>query len=207
MSVSAEQRASLERAVKHYEQQIGAAGDYLWSRGIPEHVAVTRRLGAVVEPLVGHEQYVGRLAIPYLTPAGVVDIRFRTIGAAQHGDKYLSRPGSTLHVYGVLSLQTHSPILGICEGELDALVLDELVGIPAIGIPGAQAWRDHYWRLVEDYERVMVFADGDQPGRDFAKRVAATVEGAVVVGMPDDQDVNSVYLSEGADGLRRRAGL
>jgi len=34
-------------------------------------------LGVVVDPLPGHEQFLGRVAIPYVTPSGVVDIRFR----------------------------------------------------------------------------------------------------------------------------------
>lgn len=190
-----------------YERQIDAVGAYLASRGVTREAAVTRRLGYVGEAVIGHEQYVGRLCLPYLTPTGVVDVRFRTIDPDPDAPKYLSRPGAESRMYGVLAFQKHSDVIAICEGEMDALVMDELVGIPAIGIPGAQAWKGQYWRAFEDYERVFVFADGDQSGRDFAKKVASSLDTAVVIQMPDGQDVNSTFLLEGAEGLRKRAGL
>ena len=38
------------------------------------------RLGVVVEPEVGHEQFAGRLSIPYITKSGVVGLRCETPG-------------------------------------------------------------------------------------------------------------------------------
>ncbi len=46
------------------------------------------RLGFVANPETGHEIYQGKLAIPYITPSGVIDIRFRSLNN-DSGPKYL----------------------------------------------------------------------------------------------------------------------
>lgn len=207
--LSVAQKKSLEEAVQSYARLIDGAGPYLASRGITKDAAVTRRLGYVApgEAIVGHEMYEGRLVIPYLTPTGVVDIRFRTIDPDDDGPKYMGRPGVETLMYGVTAFQIDSPFIAVCEGELDALVMHEMVGIPAVGVPGANAWKSYYWRAFEDYDTVYVFADGDQAGKDFAKRVASSLDQTVIVQMPEGHDVNSVFLSEGAESLRKRAGF
>jgi len=68
-------------------------------------------------------------------------------------------------------------------------------------------WKNFYWRAFEDYDSVIVLADGDASGKDFGKKVATSIQSTVVVVMPEGQDVNSTYLIEGADGIRKRAGL
>ena len=203
------QKRSLAEAVETYARMIDGAGPYLATRGITKEVAVTRRLGYVApgEALIGHEMYEGRLVIPYLTPTGPVDMRFRTIDPDDDGPKYMGRPGVETLMYGVTAFQIDSPYIAVCEGELDALVLHELVGVPAVGVPGANAWKPYYWRAFEDYDRVYVFADGDQAGKDFAKRVVTALRQAVVVQMPEGHDVNSVFSTEGAESLLKRAGL
>lgn len=209
MRLSLAQKQSLDEAVTAYQSMIDGAAPYLVTRGISKEAAVTRRLGYVApgNALVGHEQYEGRLVIPYLTPTGVVDIRFRSTDPLSEAPKYMGRPGVETTMYGVLAFQIESPYIAVCEGELDALVLQEMVGIPAVGVPGANSWKPYYWRAFEDYDRVFVFADGDQAGRDFAKKVASSVDTTVVIQMPEGHDVNSMYVAEGADALRKRAGL
>lgn len=207
MKQSALDKSLLEQAVQTYEQNIGQVGEYLEGRGIPLAVARTFRLGYVSEPTpgLGDDQYVGRLAIPYLTPSGVVDIRYRTLHG--NGPKYLSRPGAAARMFNVSSLFTPSSFIGLCEGELDALVATGVASMPSVGVPGASNWQKHYPLLFEGFQRVFVFADGDQAGKDFAAKVASTVEQAVVVSMPDGQDVSDVVASEGPDALMRRAGV
>ena len=183
----------------------GHALAYLEGRGITADVAHTFRLGYVAEPVLGDEQYQGRLAIPYVTPSGVVDIRYRACGAGE--PKYMSKPGATGHLYNVSALQADSDVIALCEGEMDTIITNARAGVPALGVPGANAWKPHYARVFGDYNRIVLLCDGDQPGRDWGKRIAQTLDNAVVVSMPDGMDVNEVFLSEGPDGIRRRAGL
>lgn len=206
MRLSASQRESLAKATDHYASHLPTVVvEYLRGRGFTEQVARTFRLGYVGDPLLGDEDYRGRLTIPYITPSGVIDIRYRAL--SDGGPKYMSRPGSTTHLFNVVDLLEPSDYIAICEGEMDTIVASGLCGIPAVGVPGANNWKDHFPLLFSDFRRVVVLCDGDQAGREFGKRVAKEIDGALVVTMPDGKDVNDVYLSEGQDGVRRRAGL
>lgn len=205
MTLAAALRTSLEEATTAYQQNIEAARSYLAGRGVSPRTAASCRLGVVDDPAPGHERFAGRLAIPYLTRAGVVGMKFRSMDGAS--PKYLCLPGAKPRLYGVEALFVDSPHVAVCEGELDAAVLTHEVGIPAVGCPGVSTWQEHFPRLFTGYDRVLIFADGDEPGVEFAKRVAHDIDNAVILPMPDGCDVSDVYVREGADFLRERAGL
>lgn len=196
------QKESLAKAVNHYAKNIDQAGEYLLSRGITSDVAHIVRLGLVVEPLPGHEQFINRLAIPYLTPTGVVDIRFRSINGEE--PKYMGMPGTETRLYNVAALQQATDYIAVCEGEIDAITLNYKCGIPSVGVPGANSWKRHYTKLLQDFQTIYVFADGDQPGSDFAKKLAREIQGVVVINMPDGHDVNSMYSLYGHDYFKQK---
>lgn len=208
MKLSESLRESLAQATSIYQAAFSGspAEAYLAGRGIGPDLADTFRLGFIDVPEVGHEEYVGRLAIPYVTPAGVIDIRFRAVGAGD-GPKYLTRPGATGHLYNVLAFQEDSEYIALSEGELDAVVAHGLCGIPCVGVPGANAWKPFYHRAFLDYRRVYLLADGDEAGRGWAKRIASEVETAIPIIMPDGMDTNEFVNEFGADALRKRVGL
>ena len=168
-------------------------------------VARLARLGVVVEPEVGHEMYQGRLSIPYVTKTGVVDLRFRSLNPAVE-PKYMGLTGADTKMYNVLDIERASDFIAVCEGELDTITLSSCVGIPCVGVPGANSWKRHYTRLLADFERVFVFADGDQPGKEFANSLARELP-VTVVQFPDGEDVNSYYTKNGADSIKEKAGL
>jgi len=197
MRLSASQRQLLEKASATYAGQIHQAKEYLESRGLSLEDAKSVGLGLVNEPVPGHEQFRGRLAIPYITPTGVVDIRFRAVGPQE--PKYLGLAGAKLRMYNTKALFTAGDAIGVCEGEIDAITLTLKVGIPAIGIPGANAWKPHYRKLLQDFERIYVFADGDQSGQDFARHLAKELFGVVNLAMPEGEDVNSMFLAHGKE--------
>lgn len=187
------------------------ADSYLEGRGLDLDLAATFRLGVVIEPEIGHEMFEGRLCIPYLTKAGVVNLKFRCMEdhsckEAGHG-KYMGLSHSRTNIYNTLAFFKDSPVIGITEGEIDAEVMDYMVEIPTVGIPGAQNWKPHFDRCFTDYERILVFADGDTAGKEFARAVSGRLDGVTTIQMPDGMDVNGVYQAEGPEGLRKRAGL
>ena len=163
------------------------------------------RLGVVAEPEVGHEQFRGRLAIPYITKTGIVDLRFRSLNPAVE-PKYMGMVGSDTKLYNVLDIERAGDWIGVCEGELDTLTLSSLVGVPCVGVPGANSWKKHYTRLLADFERVFVFADGDAPGREFAASLARELP-VTTVHLGDGEDVNSTYTKHGADYIKEKMGL
>lgn len=208
----------LEKATARYSQHIGEAAEYLGKRAITEASWTSFRLGVVpADPEPGHELTVGRLAIPYITRAGVVGIKFRCM---QHEDckmapikhaKYLGLTGRAGHprLYNPNAFFDSSPAIAVCEGEIDAMVLHGQCGIPAVGYPGTSAWgQNKFWtRCFSGYDRVLVLADGDDAGREAAKGVARSLDNATVIHLPDGEDTNSLYAREGAEGIKKRLGL
>ena len=192
----------MKQSVSQKELLGKATEKYLRQRGIPLEVARLARLGVVAEPELGHEAFIGRLSIPYITKTGVVDLRFRSLNPAVE-PKYMGLTGAETKMYNVLDVDKANDIIGVCEGELDTLTMSACVGIPCVGVPGANSWKKHYTRLLADFQRVFVFADGDQPGTEFARSLARELP-VTIVQMPDGGDVNSVYVSEGADFILRK---
>ena len=205
MKQNESQKELLGRAVQRYQENIYLAEDYLKSRGITVEVARLARLGVVAEPEVGHEAFIGRLTIPYITKTGVVDLRFRSLNPAVE-PKYMGMTGAETKMYNVLDIERAGDWIGVCEGELDTLTLSKCIGIPCIGVPGANSWKKHYTRLLADFERIFVFADGDQPGKEFATGLARELP-VTIVSMGEGEDVNSAYVKHGADYVRDKMGM
>lgn len=197
MKQSASQKELLGKAAAKYAESIQVAGDYLQSRGITKEAALAVSLGVVTEPEPGHEQYLGRLSIPYITKTGVVDLRFRSLNPAVE-PKYMGMTGAETKMYNVTDIEKAGDFIAVCEGEIDTITLSKLAGIPAVGVPGSNAWKRHYTRLLADFERVFIFADGDTSGRDFANSLARELP-VTVLQLPDGEDVNSMFVSEGKE--------
>ena len=205
MKQSDSQRELLGKASRKYAESIYQAEDYLRSRGISMDVARLARLGVVTEPEPGHEPFIGRLAIPYITKTGVVDIRFRSLNPAVE-PKYMGMVGSDTKLYNVLDIERAGDWIGICEGELDTLTMSRCIGIPCVGVPGASSWKKHYTRLLADFERVFVFADGDSPGREFANSLSRELP-CTIINFGDGEDVNSAFTKYGAAYIQEKIGL
>ena len=205
MKQTASQKELLGLASDKYAANISMAYDYLRNRGITQEAARLARFGVVAEPEVGHEAFTGRLSIPYITKTGVVDLRFRSLNPAVE-PKYMSMTGAETKMYNVLDIDRAGDWIGVCEGELDTITLSTCVGIPCVGVPGANSWKKHYTRLLADFERVFIFADGDQPGTEFARSLARELP-VTIVQFSDGEDVNSAYVKYGADYIRERAKI
>jgi len=202
---NASQKDLLDKATTKYAESISQAEGYLKSRGIPLEVARLVSLGVVAEPEVGHEAFIGRLSIPYITKTGVVDLRFRSLNPAVE-PKYMGMTGAETKMYNVLDVERAGDYIGVCEGEIDTLTISRCVGIPCVGVPGANSWKKHYTRLLADFERVFVFADGDQPGTEFARSLARELP-VTIIQLPDGQDVNSMFVQEGAEYFHQKMDL
>jgi hypothetical protein len=197
-------RAFLERASKLYHSQLDEpVSEYLTGRGLDAEAAAKFRLGAVVDPLPGHEQYRGCLAIPYLTPSGsVTSIRFRNLSG--HGAKYLTVAGDKPRIYNTAALERGTRAMCVTEGELDAAVA-EVCELPTIGAPGAESWMPLWGRLIAQYDVVYTLSDDDDAGQEFAYKVAKTADNVRNVVMTGG-DVTTFFLENGAEELRGKVG-
>jgi DNA primase len=189
---SPEQKRLLEQTALKYQQHINLAEEYLAKRGLSLQDVERFKLGVVAEPVVGHESYKGRLSIPYITEAGVVDIRFRSIDGIE--PKYLGIPGATTHLYNVGAYFQATDWICLCEGEIDTITLSKL-GFPAFGVPGVKNIKPHHFRILSDFDRIYVFADGDSAGKEFAKDLARRIPGVIQINIPEGEDVNSLFAS------------
>ena len=202
MRLSNSQRAFLLQATQEYAQHIHLAADYLATRGLSVDEAKMFHLGVVENPLPGHEGYKGKLVIPYTTPSGVVDLRFRSI----HGEdpKYIGLPGAKTTMFNAQAVLNAEQYICVTEGEIDAITVAVKTSHPAVGIPGANNWKPYYSKILDDFETVIVLADGDSPGLEFGKKISRELGNVNIVQMPEGHDVNSIVIQEGVQFLDER---
>lgn len=199
----------MESAVSSYASSLwdSPALDYLMDeRGFSVETIKHFRLGFVAEAKEGHEAFTGMVSIPYLAPAGVAAVRFRNLG---QGAKYLQESGSRSPLFNVRDLHHPEAHVAICEGEFDAITLSGECGIPAVAIPGVDAWRanEAVWRrLFEDWTRVFVVMDPDEPGQKVAKAIMKRV-GSDATNVVLPADINDTFLAHGREFIRERLGL
>lgn len=219
---SQRRRESLGKAAAEYAESVEVAEEYLTNRGIPIDAARGWQLGYVLDPAPGHEEFKRRLSIPYLTPGGVVDVKFRCLDHDRWSEaeakwvndckdlghpKYVNETGSTSHLFGVWNLRRDTDIMCICEGELDTIACWSVAGLPAVGVPGTGRWRS-FWRINFDpFSDVVILRDGDAAGKKFSERVASSIYNARVVAMPPGHDVNSFIYRYGPQALRDKVGV
>lgn len=207
-----EQSRSLLEAVTHYSQVLSEEAEaYLAGRGISKDVAKRFELGTVTDPINGHEEHKGWLSIPYLTALGAcVSVKFRRLDDGK--PKYGQPTGQKQHLYNVSDVLSLSPRIVICEGELDAVVVSGVLGIPAVGVPGVTAWKPHFPKLFTGYETVYIVGDNDvkedgtNPGQEFSKRVQSDLNNGSIVTLPAGMDINEYYLANGEDETKKLLG-
>lgn len=189
-------------ADRYHESLDETTLSYLAARGIDQDAASGFRLGLVTAPDPAHDRYTGRLSIPFITPTGVVYMRFRCLEDHVCGDhfhgKYEGVSGENTHLYNVGALHQAGDTVVVTEGELDALISTR-AGMPAVGVPGATNWKPFYYRLFDDYERVILVGDGDTAGREFVATLARNLSNSIRRPMPEGYDVNSFVLEQGVD--------
>lgn len=204
----------LEEATRAYEQSLESspAAQYLESRGISESARRTARLGWVTSEnaMPGHEPFIDHISLPYLSPSGVVAVKFRRIDGGH--PKYTAPLGQRVRMYNVLALQERTDSIVICEGELDAIVLGQC-GINVVAIAGVTQFKPHFPRMLKGFSNVIVVTDNDKkedgtnPGQDLAHRIIESIPRARNVLLPDGMDVNEYYLNAGEEALRSRLGI
>lgn len=192
-------KASLEQATRVF---LGAmtgspAESYVESRGLSRATATDHRLGFVPVGVVGFERFAGTLAIPNICAAGhVVGFKFRSLDPDDE-HKYDQPDGQVARLFNLRALNLPSTFIVLTEGEIDAMTLTGL-GLPAVGIPGASAWRASSYRsrLFENYDTVLLIQDDDSAGSALAKELRGTDLPIRTARPPSGaNDVNAAHLA------------
>jgi DNA primase len=150
----------------------------------------------------GHESFKNRLAIPYITPSGVVDIRFRAMGDMD--PKYMGMVGAKTTMFNTPACFVQSKYICVTEGEFDCIMMSVKTNHPTVGIPGANNWKPHYSRILDDFDMVIILTDGDTAGAEFGKKITRELPNANVIAMPEGEDVNSVFIKLGKEWIDER---
>lgn len=213
---SPEQRKSLEERVNQYHQNLltgdgGAAQArrYWADRGLTKAAAERFKIGYTGDTGTATAN---RLAIPYETPAGPWQVKYRRVGDGD-SPKYIYDDGAEQHLYNTQTLLTADRVV-IVEGELDAIAVETIAGLPAVAYPGAETWRGnkHWVWCLDSCQEIAVIADGDDAGRKAARVVAESLRRALpdinttVVDLGDGEDSNSFLAAHGAVDFIERLG-
>lgn len=176
-----------------FHQSLGGdAQEHLVARGL-EKAGAAFGLGSVPGDDPEWSQYAGMLAIPYWNPKGeCVTIRFRAT-RQDAKPKYLQPAGSDITIYNLKALKSPSNTIVVTEGEFDCMTLS-LMGFAAIGIPGANAWKHHYARLLDGFENVIAWGDPDDAGKKFNEDIMRSVRRAVPARLSGD--INDIYNTD-----------
>jgi hypothetical protein len=179
---------SLERKSRRYKGQLRSVTEstdehgvieYLRGHNLFNNLALKYDLGIVLDPLPGDERFTGMLVIPYLTRNGVRAIKFRNLHHSDgDGAKFAVATGQKPRLYNTAAYFDAQEVIGIAEGEVDAINATEFLRLPTMGIPGAEMWHSNsrIWGPVfKDFSAVVMFTDGDKAGRELAKDVGETV--------------------------------
>ena len=208
MASNVQSKLLLEAAQRYAQEISPEAIVALAERGISEEVAARFQLGTITDPINGHEMYEGWISIPYITAMNhCVGFKFRRLDDGK--PKYGSPLGQKAHLYNVTDILIQSAYIVVTEGELDTVITSGVLGIPAVGVPGVQAWKPHFAKLFNGYDTVYVVGDNDikedgsNPGAEFARRVASEVLNSVIVTLPPGMDINDYYLANGSEETRK----
>lgn len=154
----------------------------------------------------GVAEHEGNIAMPYTENGQVVLMKFRPPHKPKQGEKKgWKEKGGKPVFWGMDECSMDKPLV-ICEGEMDALALDEC-GIPnVVSVPnGAEDLTcvDLCWDWLDGFRKVILWTDNDEPGiklqRNLITRLGAW---RCYVVVNKRKDANEALLLDGKDAIR-----
>jgi DNA primase len=114
--------------------------------------------------------------------------------------KYVQARGSRTALFGADDLGNENRLLLLCEGEFDAMLAKQEVGdlVDVAALCGASKGIPARWLpYLIPHPRVLVAYDGDDAGREGAKKLAAQSKRIVKIDLADGGDLTDFYTSGG----------
>ncbi len=144
--------------------------------------------------------YQGRPAvrIPYKnTDDEEVAVHFRMALDKSEGDRFRWRSGDKPTLYGLwlLDRMKKAKYAVLVEGESDCHTLWEH-GVPALGVLGANVWREEWTTYLEGFEKVYAVIEPDRGGETLlGKLTASSVHDRLhLVNLGEHKDASELYL-------------
>jgi len=98
--------------------------------------------------------------------------------------KYISITGSRVGLFNADALWAADSVV-ICEGEIDAMLLERWGYAAITTTGGAGTWKPEWARFLAHVGRIVILYDNDHAGREGAAKVHATLRRAEIVTLPD----------------------
>ena len=171
--------------------------DYSQAKGLPEDFLRS----------IGVEEEGGKVRIPYhlgeCSVAGAPGAAGPTVAAVRYRrwDKFWWSRGSKLVPYELDRIDRFLNQEGyviLVEGESDTQTL-WLHGYPAIGIPGAQNFKQEWTQYLLPFKRIFLHKEPDKAGQNFVKRISGFLKKAdykgeiLVFSTPGYKDPNDLH--------------
>jgi replicative DNA helicase len=193
--------------------------EYLKSRGISDESIVKWKLGLKSEAagkhgIEGIDGPVDWLMVPYVTQQGdIADVKYRSLPPAPKRFKRLGGGDSILygeHLLPAAKGKKRGTVdtIYLCEGELDAVTLDQHGFSPALSTTtGAQSFPPRWYDLIVSSGAIVLVYDSDVAGQTAAEKLAKKFTDAdreVVNIILDDnaKDANEYFLTHTAQDFR-----
>ncbi|MDI6743255.1 MAG: toprim domain-containing protein [Smithella sp.] len=149
----------------------------------------------------------GNIAFPYHDEKNELWlIKYRPARKVEKGERKAWREqGGKDILLGMHLCDTSKPLI-ITEGEIDALSVAE-AGIPnATSVPsGASqfAWIDNCWEWLEQFDKIILFGDNDEPGRKMIDTLCKKLgEERCYIATSECKDANELLYRHGTDAVR-----
>jgi DNA primase len=158
--------------------------EWLNKRGITDEVIASSELASEN----------GQILIPVYDERGsFLFNKIRRSPQSTEGPKYTYTAGSSSSLYNVHTIQhaTNQNIF-ICEGELDALVLNSLGQLAVTSTGGSGTFLKEWAEYFEGKENVFIVFDKDDAGYKGAMKVQGLLPHAKMVFLPDTMEGNDI---------------
>jgi DNA primase catalytic core len=145
------------------------------------------------------DHFYKRIIFPNLKRGRVVHMTGRS--TSDKGPKYLHLPGKIEHLFNEDDLRSEEAVL--TEGVPDCLSAIQ-AGHKAVAMLGTSHFNESLRGRFDKCGRVYVCMDGDQAGHQAAVKVSRILaDKAIIVNLPEGQDVNEYLNSQEDDEFRR----
>jgi len=139
------------------------------------------------------------IQIPYRDEQGVeVAVRFRTALLKTSADRFRWRRGDKPRLYGLwrLGQARTAGYVVLVEGESDCHTL-WFQEIPALGVPGADTWRDEWAAALDGIAAIYVVIEPDRGGVTLLQRLGRSPrrDKLRLIRLEGAKDVSELYLS------------
>lgn len=175
--------------------QLGLACDggllkYLVSKGFSEEECIESGVVTVRNGKV-EDFFNDAVIFPIMVRGRVMSLTARML--SEHApSKFMHLRGEISYLYNEDTLYGTDEVL-ICEGPVDTITAVQY-GYVAVGILGAQAFKDNYLPKFKDVKEIYACLDNDEGGRLGMKRLDEIFRGDIkIIKLPEGMDLNDYF--------------